>query len=158
MNRIILILKETKYAKILLPIGLLLIIIGCVVLFGFTKTRNYEEKSALITKSVKTEDKYTDEDGNNHSESYEITVEYTIEGMDYEKIMNVDREYKKGDRIKIYYNPKNPNEITDSSSSIIPTLILLVGLVSIIWGLIEVIKQILIIIREKPQNNNMMMQ
>ena len=140
MNKFAIFLRESVLARFLIPVGLFLIIFGVVVLVINIKNQNYKEIEATISNVILSEDEYIDADGNHIDATYDIEVKYNINGNEYEAKLNGMSKYNIGEKIKIFYNPSNPNEITQTKSLILPIAIVVGGLIAFIGGIINGMK------------------
>ena len=137
MNKIATFLRESALARFLIPAGLILIIFGVVVFVINTKNQNYKEIEATVSNVTLSEDEYTDADGNHVDATYDIDVKYTVEGNEYESELNGMSKHNIGEKIKIYYNPSNPSEITQTKSLILPIVIIVAGIIALVSGIIS---------------------
>ena len=69
-------------------------------------------------------------------------MKYTVDGTEYEEEYGISTGYKKGDKVTIYYNPKNPKQITGSKNVILPIIILSVGIAFLIGGIVSIIRSL----------------
>ena len=137
MNKFAIFLRESVLARFLIPVGLFLIIFGVVVLVINIKNQNYKEIEATISNVILSEDEYTDADGNHIDATYDIEVKYNINGNEYESELNGMSKYNIGEKIKIFYNPSNPSEITQTKSLILPIIIIVAGIIAFVSGIIS---------------------
>ena len=142
MNKLFTFMRESGPARALIPIGLVLIIFGIVVFSINNKNQNYLEVESTVSNVKLVEEAYTDTDGNRVEATYDITVNYMVDGKDYYGELNGLSGYKVGDKIKIYYNPKNPSEITESKSLILPIAMIVGGTIALIAGIISATRAI----------------
>lgn len=104
--------------RIMRIIAPFIILIGGLVM-GYLGVRNiievktYSKITAVVTKiEIETS---TDEDGLT-SESQIPYVRYTVDGKEYEEILQfASSDYKVGDEITVRYNRKNPHYVTAAS-------------------------------------------
>ena len=83
------------------------------------------------------QEEYTDIDGNRVDATYNVTVKYTVDGKEYDAKLDDVSEYNVGDKMKIYYNPKDPSQITQTKSLIIPIVIVVAGIISLVGGIMS---------------------
>lgn len=119
--------------KILLPVGA--IILGAAfIIIGFTRlsqAKNFPEKLAVVTK-VDVVTTYDAED--NRTDDYTIYVKYTVDGKEYNEILNGgSSSMKEGDEIKVHYNPEDPAFVTDATPQK-ATLFIVIGAVAAVIG------------------------
>lgn len=137
MNKIITIIRESALARFLIPAGVILIVFG-VVFFGASKqNQNYVETKAQVTSVVLEEEASTDAAGNSTPASYNLGLRYTVDGKVYETDLSGMSKYEVGDRITIYYDPADPNQITQTKSLIIPLIIIAAGIGACVVGIVS---------------------
>ncbi|MBR2811989.1 MAG: DUF3592 domain-containing protein [Solobacterium sp.] len=94
---------------------ILFILMGLAVgAFGgytaFFETRGFEKTTAVITRIDETFTGYDDD--NNPEYSYDVYVDYTVDGKEYSGMSDYySGSYEEGKEITIYYNPADPTEI-----------------------------------------------
>ena len=125
MNKIITIIRESALARFLIPAGIILIVFG-VVFFGASKrNQHYKQTSAQVTSVTLTEATYT------------LGIRYTVDGKEYENDLSGMSKREAGDRIVIYYDPDDPNMITQTKSLIIPLVIIAAGIGAVVAGIVS---------------------
>ena len=88
-----------------------LVFIGFGV-FNLIQQGKYIETTAVVS-NVDYEYDYVDEETD-----VEITVRYTVDGKEYESLLNsTSTNYKVGDTLKIKYDPKDPSKVINASKS-----------------------------------------
>jgi len=137
MNKIATILRESRVARFLIPAGIALIAFGIVFLIISIKNQNYIETESTVTAVEVDEPAHTDEKGNRVEETYKLTLKYTVDGKEYESEFGGMSKYAVGDKMKIYYNPANPNQITQTKSLIVPIIIIVVGIAGLAGGIVS---------------------
>jgi len=137
MNKLATFMRESGPARALIPIGLILIIVGVVVFVINSKNQDYIQVQSTVTKVEIAEEASTDADGNTVEATYDATVKYTVKGEEYEATLNNVGKYKEGDKITIYYNPKDPSQVTMTKSMILPIALVIGGLVAFIAGIVS---------------------
>lgn len=137
MNSIATFFRESRIARFFIPAGIMLIIFGVLVFIINSKNQNYIETQATISKVEISQEAYTDADGNYVDATYDISVKYTVGGKDYEQVLGELPKYNIGDKMKIYYNPKDPSQITQTKSLILPIAIIVSGATSLVGGTIS---------------------
>ena len=135
MNKIAAFMRESSIARIFIPIGITLIIFGVLMLFINNSNKDYVRTIATVSKVELAQEAYTDPDGNEVDATYTVRVKYTVNNKEYTGVFGEFPEYKVGDKLTIYYNPKNPNQITQSKSMIIPIVLVIGGIASLIGGI-----------------------
>lgn len=126
-------LRNTGPARFFVPLGIILIVVG---IFLMTRnTDNYLEAGGKVTE--------VQEDlGPENSTVYDIIFTYTVNGKQYTGVFDdMSEEYKVGDEIQVFYNPENPDEITNAKlSGMIPPIVIGVGVLSLVFGLFKTVK------------------
>ena len=137
MNKIITIIRESALARFLIPAGVILIVFG-VVFFGASKrNQHYEKTEAQVTSVVMEEAASTDANGNRTEATYLLGLKYTVDGKEYETHLSGMSKREVGDRITIYYDPADPNQITQTKSLIIPLVIIAAGIGACVGGIVS---------------------
>lgn len=137
MNKIITIIRESALARFLIPAGVILIVFG-VVFFGASKrNQNYKEVKAAVSSVELEEEASTDANGNRTEATYLVGLKYTVDGKEYEADLSGMSKYEVGDRITIYYDPADPNMITQTKSLIIPLVIIAAGIAALVGGIVS---------------------
>lgn len=137
MDKIITFMRESRVARFLIPLGLILIVFGIIIFIINMKNSNYLPVNVIVTKTELYEEAYTDTEGNHMDATYKVFVKYSVDGKDYETELGILSGYKENDRLNIYYNPDNPNEITQTKSLIIPIIMVAGGIASLIGGIVS---------------------
>ena len=139
LNGIATFFRESYWARFLIPIGLILIIFSIFVFIGVDNTKSYIKTEAVVSKTELVEEAYTDLEGNHHEATYTVFVKYMVEETQYETEYGVFSNYQVNDKIIICYNPKNPNEIAQPNSIILPILLLIAGILSFAGGIVSAV-------------------
>ena len=142
MNKIASFMRESSAARFLLPVGIILIIFGVVMLIINTKNQNYIKIEATVTDVREEQETNTDADGTTTTTIYNVTVNYTVDGKEYTGDLDNVSKQKVGDKIDIYYNPKDPNQITQTKSLILPIAIIVAGIASLTGGIISAVNAV----------------
>ena len=142
MNSIATFFRESRTGRFLIPLGMILIIFSIFVFIANEHNKNYIPIEAIVSKTELYEEAYTDVDGNYVEATYTVYVKYTVNEREYNVALGEFSGYKKGDKIKIAYNPENPEEITQQTGIILPIAMFIGGIVALIWGVISFIKVI----------------
>ena len=137
MNKIITIIRESALARFLIPAGIILIVFG-VVFFGASKrNQHYKQTSAQVTSVTLEEAASTDVNGTRTEATYSLGIRYTVDGKEYENDLSGMSKREAGDRIVIYYDPDDPNMITQTKSLIIPLVIIAAGIGAVVAGIVS---------------------
>ena len=142
MNNMFTFMRESSVARFFIPAGLLLIIVGVVIFFINVNNQNYVNVESTVSNVQLAEEAYTDADGNHVDATYNVSIKYTVDGKEYSSVLENVSKYKVGDKIKIYYNPKDPSQITQTKSLIIPIVMVVAGIASLIGGIISAINAV----------------
>ena len=137
MNKMFAFMRESQTARFFIPAGLILIIFGIVVFVISLNDQNYVKIEATVTNVEETQETNVDDDGTNTTTVYNATVNYTVGGKEYTQTLDNVSKCKKGDKMDIYYNPKDPNQITQSKSLILPIVIIVAGIAAFAGGIIS---------------------
>ena len=137
MNKLATFFRESMTARFFIPVGILLIIFGVVIFSINSKNQNYIKIEAVVSNTELVEESHTDENGNTVDDVYNVYVKYTVDGKEYDTELGELSEYKVDDKITIYYNPKNPSQITQSKSLILPIVLIVAGIASLVGGIIS---------------------
>jgi hypothetical protein len=142
MNKIMDFMKESGTSKFLIPAGLFLVIIGVIVLITTINNKDYIKVESTITNVVLAEEAYIDTEGNHVDATYDVTVKYTVDGKEYEQTLNGLSKQNIGDKMTIYYNPKDPTQITQTKSLLFPIIFITGGVLLLCGGIIGSINSI----------------
>ena len=127
-------MRNTGPARFFIPFGIILIVFG-IILMGF-KTDAYLEavgKVTSVTKDINAE----------NTTVYDVAFTYTVDGREYAGVFedHTDKP-SEGDEIKVYYNPEDPSQITDSKlGGIIAPVMIGVGALALIFGVFRTVKE-----------------
>ena len=125
--------KESKLAKIFIPISLIVFLSSLFVFNLVNQKLNYIKIDAEITKMEKT----NDEKPNEHADDiYNVYVKYKVLDNEYEEKYGKVSGYKEGDKIPVAYNPNNPRDIIKPVSIIFPIILFTISIICLIIGLI----------------------
>ena len=103
--------KTRWWTKLLFFIPLTLFLFLFAFLLSPSMTEGFVECEGVITKVEKVYDE--DFDGA-RTVNYETTFTYTVDGKTYEGSFSLGDERAVGDTITLYYNPKNPENISNT--------------------------------------------
>ena len=142
MNKMFTFMRESQTARFFIPAGLILIIFGIVVFVITLNNQNYIKIEATVTNVEETQETNVDDDGTNTTTVYNATVNYTVGGKEYTQTLDNVSKCKVGDKMDIYYNPKDPNQITQTKSIILPIVIIVAGITSLTGGIISAINAV----------------
>ncbi len=136
MSKFLILLRESQFARFLIPAGILLIVFGIVSFTINKNNQNYLQTEAVVISAELAEAEHTDADGNHVDATYTIIVKYTVDGKEYETLLGELPGYKVGDMMKIYYNPDDPSQITQTKSMVLPIVIIVAGVAVLAGGIV----------------------
>ena len=142
MNSIATFFRESRIARFLIPLGIILIVFSIFMFITDNHNKNYIEIEATVSKVELTREATTDVDGNHEEAMYNIYVKYNVNDFEYDNLLGEMYKQKVGDKIKIVYNPDNPNEISQPGSMILNICLLAGGIISLVAGIISAINAI----------------
>ena len=142
MNKIFTFMRESQTARFLIPAGLILIIFGTIVFAITLNNQNYVKIEATVANVEETQETNVDGDGTNTTTVYNATVNYIVDGKEYTQTLDNVSKCKVGDKMDIYYNPKDPNQITQTKSLILPIIIIVAGIASLTAGIISAVNAV----------------
>lgn len=137
MNKMFTFMRESSIARFFIPLGVILIIFGVIIFVINMQNQNYLKIESTILDIKVLEEAYTDADGNQVDETYSATIEYTVDGKKYQQTLDNVSKYNVGDKMTIYYNPQDPNQITQSKTLIIPIVMIVAGITAVIGGIVS---------------------
>ncbi|MBR3660906.1 MAG: DUF3592 domain-containing protein [Bacilli bacterium] len=142
MNKLFTFMRESSIARFLIPVGLILITFGIFVLIINLNNQNYIKIESTVVDIKEEEDIITDGDGNHTTITYDVTVNYTVDGTEYTGTLDNVSKHKVGDKMDIYYNPDDPNQITETKSLILPVVIIALGAASFSSGIVSAVNAV----------------
>lgn len=142
MNKMFTFMRESQTARFFIPAGLILIIFGIVVFVITLNNQNYVKIKATVANVEETQETNVDDGETNITTIYNATVNYTVDGKEYTQTLDNVSKCKVGDKMDIYYNPKDPNQITQTKSIILPIVIIVAGITSLTGGIISAINAV----------------
>lgn len=134
-NKFARIMRNTGPARFLIPVGIFMIIFG-VIMSGF-KTDKFLETTGKVT-GVEEHIEYVD---SKQQTVYDVSFTYTADGKTYEgRFDNLGKAPKVGDDVKVYYDPENPERITNSKMDFLAPILIGVGALAIVGGVVLTVK------------------
>ncbi len=128
-------MRNTGPARFLVPVGIILIVAG--ILFSFFNTKDYKQAEGIVSDVIPT----TNDDG---QKEYTVIFDFDTEDgrhMENQQFANLSKEYKIGDKIKVFYDPKDPAKITNSKTGAwLPILFIVLGAVATAAGIYLTVK------------------
>lgn len=135
-------MRESQTARFFIPAGLILIIFGIVVFVITLNNQNYIKIEATVANVEETQETNVDDGETNITTIYNATVNYIVDGKEYTQTLDNVSKCKVGDKMDIYYNPKDPNQITQTKSLILPSVIIFAGIASLVGGIISAVNAV----------------
>lgn len=142
MNKIVTFMRESSTARFLIPTGLILIVFGIFMFIINNKNQDYIKIDATVVNVELIQESSTDIDGDYVEASYNANVTYLVEGKEYNATLENVSKYNIGDKLTIYYNPKDPSQITQTKSLILPIVIIVGGIVSLTFGIVSAVNAV----------------
>ena len=131
-NKFARIMRNTGPARFFVPVGIILIVFG-IFMLGFN-TDEYVETTGKITAVTACP---RDEDEN---QQYDVDFTYTVDGKKYENTFAyLEGSYNVGDDIKVYYDPKDPQKVTNSRMDFLAPIIIAVGAAAVVFGVYKTV-------------------
>ena len=137
MNKIATIIRESGTARFLIPAGIMLVVFGIIFFSASKRNKDYIQTESSVAAIELEEAEHTDGKGNRTEATYTLTVKYVVNGREYEAELPGMSKYEPGEKIRIYYNPLDPGQITQTKSLIIPLGIIAAGIAAIVGGIIS---------------------
>lgn len=132
-NKLARFMRNTGPARFFVPVGIILIVFG-IIMLGFN-TDSYVETTGKITSVVEC---FREPDEN---QEYDVYFTYTVDGKEYENTFaNLSGTYNVGNDIKVFYDPADPEKISNSKMGFIPLIMIAVGAVALVFGVFKTVK------------------
>ena len=141
MNKMFSFMRESSTARFLIPVGIILIVFGVITFIINSKNQNYIKIEATVIDVKEEIETNVDNEGTDNT-IYNVTLKYTVDKKEYTQTLDNVSKQKVGDKIDIYYNPDDPNQITQTKSLILPIGIILAGIASLIGGIVSAINAV----------------
>ena len=136
-NKLARFMKATGKMRFFIPVGILLIVMGILMLSMTPK--EYGETTGVITAV----NEYTGTDADNHAVTlYEAEFTYSVDGKEYQ---NSFPDYPEppeiGAEIPVYYNPDNPESVSNSKNTgVISIAMIAAGVAAIALSILSGVK------------------
>ena len=126
-------LRNTGPARFFVPLGIILIAVGIFLLT--LNTDSYLETVGKVTEVYETRNQ-------ENSKVYDTSFTFTVDGKEYTGTFSeLSEEYKVGDEIKVFYNPKDPTQTTNSKlGGIVAPIMIGLGAVALVAGVLMTVK------------------
>ena len=133
-NKYARIMRDSGPARFFVPAGLILIVFG-VILFGM-KTGNYVRTTGRVTAVT------AGVPDDNNNATWDIEFTYTADGGRFTgTFAGLTKEYAVGDELEVYYNPENPEQITNTKmGSFLGPVMIVAGLLAGAFGVFRTVK------------------
>ncbi len=142
MNKLFTFMRESSVARFFIPLGLVLIIFGIFALVVNINNQDYVKTKAAVINVKLFEEEYIDANGDKVEATYSATVKYMVDGKEYEATLDNVSKYKVGEKITIYYNPKDPSQVTQTISLILPIVIIVSGVAVFTGGIVSIVNTV----------------
>ena len=129
-------MRNTGPARFMVPLGIILILVG-ILMMSFN-TDDYVKTVGLITSVTQAEST----DPENTEIRYDLGVSYTVDGKQYTgTFSDLPGEYKKGEDIEVWYDPADPEKISNGKlPGFIAPVLIGVGALVILLGIFTAVK------------------
>lgn len=126
-------LRNSGPARFFVPLGIILIAVGI-----FLMTHNTDSYLETVGKVTQVQE---DLDAENN-EVYDVVFTYTVNGKEYTGTFeDLADAYKAGDEIAVFYNPENPDEITNGRlGGLVAPIMIGVGVLALVFGVFRTVK------------------
>ena len=141
MNKVAKFFRETMLARFLFPVGIILLIVGIVFSFHVGRQDGYVKTTSIVSKTELVEAGHYE--GDTYVEAtYTVWVKYTVDEVEYETEFGEFSSYKVGDKIKIVYDPADPNKIGSpgADSIVFPIVFITLGVAALAGGVFSIVK------------------
>ncbi len=119
-------MRNTGPARVFIPAGIILIVFG-IIMMGF-KTDNYLETIGKVTSVAESVNA-------DNQKEYDLSFTYTADGKQYTGTFgSMPNKSEVGDEIKVFYNPENPEQITNSRMGFLPLILIGAGALALVFG------------------------
>ncbi len=132
-NKLARLMRNTGPARMFVPIGIILIVFG-VIMLGF-KSDNFLETTGKITSVI-------ENINSDNQKEYDVSFTYTANDREYEGLFpGLSGSFSEGADITVYYNPENPEQITNSKlGGFFAPLLIALGVLSMGFGVFRTAK------------------
>ena len=126
-------MRNTGPARFFVPLGVILIAVGI-----FLMTLNMDTYIETVGKVTEVYQTINLE----KSTVYDTTFTFTVDGKEYTGVFNeLTEEYKVGDEIKVFYNPEDPTQTTNSKlGGIVAPVMIGLGALALVFGVFKTLK------------------
>ena len=126
-------MRNTGPARFFVPLGVILIVVGIFLMS--LNMGSYLETVGKVTDVYETRNQ-------ENSKVYDVSFTFTVDGKEYEGVFSeLTEEYKVGDEIKVFYNPEDPTQTTNSKlGGIVAPIMIGLGAVALVFGVFKTVK------------------
>ncbi len=126
-------MRNSGPARVLIPIGIILIVFGVLMLT--MHSGEYKKTAGTVTE---VSEGTMDED----KQQYDVSFSYQVNGKDYRSTFyGMPESYKPGDKIDVYYNVEDPGKVSNSGmNGILAAAMIAGGAVLIGFGTFRTVK------------------
>ncbi len=142
MNKTFSFMRESSTARFFIPAGIILIIFGIFMFVINMNNQNYIKTKATVTDVEEKQETTEGSEGTETTTIYNVTLTYTVNGKEYTGTLDNVSKHKVGDKMDIFYDPKDPKKITQTKSLILPISIIAVGVASLVGGIISAVNAV----------------
>lgn len=128
-------MRNTGPARVLVPIGIVLIVFGIITTMFFGGDMIETTGKVIgVEETVDSENK----------KEYDVTVSYTVDGKEYTGTFGgMGSGYNVGDEIKVFYDAENPTTISNTGSTLLFGLgAMALGLAALVLGILRTVKAV----------------
>ena len=132
--------RESYWARFLIPVGIILIIISVFLFINNDITKNYVRTEAVVSRVEEEEGAHYDEySGEYVDATYKIFVKYTVDSHEYEAEYGIFPRMNVGDKVTICYDASDPTKISQPPSMILAIIMLSLGVLSVGGGIASIV-------------------
>ena len=140
INRMAKFSRDYSFSYGTIVFGVLWIIFG-VFAFKWNNVRlDYPIIKAEVTGVTLEHEAYEGIDDTHYEATYSVDIRYSVDGQEYEAVLNDHPEVKVGENVEIDYNPSDPTDIGHHEAAWFPAVLIAVGVVMIVAGVINIVR------------------
>jgi len=126
-------MRDTGPALFFIPAGLILIAFALIMM---------NMKTDTFKKTTGTVISVTEAMNDENQVQYDVDTRYEVGGKSYETTFyGLSGDYRTGDSIDVYYNPDDPEKVSNSKmAGFLPPIILGVGVLAILFGIFRTVR------------------
>ena len=126
-------LRNSGPARFFVPLGIILIAVGI-----FLMTHNTDSYLETVGKVTQVQEDLDTE----NKEVYDVVFTYTVNGKEYTGTFeDLPDAYKTGDEIAVFYDPENPDAITNGRlGGLVAPIMIGVGILALVFGVFRTVK------------------